>query len=164
MHSILFVCHGNICRSPMAQSFMQYLVESSFLSDKYTIDSGATSTEEIGSLPHRGTVKILAEHGIPLVEHRARQISKKESSRWDLIIGMDDENIKNICKIIGKENSFKVHKMLEWKASENSLGKGGQVPDVQDPWYTGDFNSTWDDISQGCISLFKALEEKDRLS
>ena len=77
---------------------------------------------------------------------------------------MDDENIKNICKIIGKENSFKVHKMLEWKASENSLVKGGQVPDVQDPWYTGNFNSTWDDISQGCISLFKALEEKDRLS
>lgn len=148
MIKILFICHGNICRSTMAQFVFQYLVDQRGLADCFEIDSAATSREEIGNGPHRGTVRKLNEVGIPVLPHRARQVTRNDYDHYDLLIIMDDENMWGMNRIIGKDPEEKIHMLLEYT---------GENRDVADPWYTGDFESTYRDVSRGCKALLEQI-------
>ena len=148
MIKILFVCHGNICRSTMAQYVMQYLVNQMQLSESFYIDSAATSREEIGNPPHYGTRRRLKEAGIPCGDHRARQLRREEYDQFDYIIGMDSWNIRNISRILGNgDPDGKVAKLLDFTERK------GQ--DIADPWYTGDFEATYRDVKEGCEALLQ---------
>ncbi len=149
MIKVLFVCHGNICRSTMAQSVFQYMVNKAGVSDRFEIDSAATSTEEIGNPPHHGTVAELRKHNIPLIPHRARQITKADEERFDYLIGMDTANIRNMRRIVG--DSDKIYKLMSFADLEK---------DVADPWYTGDFSETYADVKLGCEKLLEKLKEE----
>lgn len=139
MIRVLFVCHGNICRSTMAESVFTYMIKERGLENKFIIFSAGTSKEEIGNPPHYGTVKKLEELNIPVVPHRATQMTKKDLENYDYIIGMDEANIKNIEKIVGTK-SEKIKKLLSFS---------GLNDDIADPWYTGDFDKTYKDIEKG---------------
>ncbi len=130
MIKILFVCHGNICRSTMCESYFTYLVNQRGLSDLFFISSAATSREEIGNPPHYGTVNKLREEGIPLVPHRAVQMTAADYKKYDYLIGMDSANIRNMQRIAGGDQKDKIRKLLSFAG----IGR-----DVADPWYTGDF-------------------------
>ena len=152
MHRILFVCHGNICRSTMAQCVFTHLVEQAGRTDEFVIDSAATSTEEIGNPPHHGTVTKLRQQGIAVVPHRARQVRAAEYDDWDLIIGMDTANIRNLARIF-KTNAAaqadgcsKLVKLLTLTGSDAG---------VADPWYTGNFDATYTDVLAGCQALLQ---------
>ena len=148
MIKVLFICHGNICRSTMAQSVFQYMVDQSGLSDQFHIDSAATSREEIGNPPHHGTQRKLRQVGIPCIPHRARQMRREEYGQFDYIIGMDTWNIRNINRIIGNNDpDGKVAKLLDF------TDRKGQ--DIADPWYTGNFDVTYDDVKEGCEALLQ---------
>ena len=143
---ILFVCHGNICRSPMAEFVMKDLVRKHGLESRFLIASAATSTEEIGNPVHHGTRRKLKEAGIPCGDHRARQMRREEYDRFDYIIGMDSWNIRNISRIIGNNDpDHKVYKLLDF------TDRKGQ--DIADPWYTGNFDDTYRDVKEGCEAL-----------
>ena len=146
MISILFLCHGNICRSTMAESVMTYLVTEQGLSEQFHIASAATSREEIGNPPHHGTVRKLREVGIPLIPHRAVQMTKKDYETYDYLIGMDDWNIRNMQRITGGDPKHKMYKLLEFADSTR---------DIADPWYTGNFDVTYMDIMEGCEALLE---------
>ena len=148
MIKILFVCHGNICRSTMAQYVFQYRVDQSGLTDSFYIDSAATSREEIGNPPHYGTQRKLKEVGIPCGDHRARQMRREEYDQFDYIIGMDSWNIRNINRIIGNgDPEGKVNMLLDFTE------RRGQ--EIADPWYTGNFDETYRDVKEGCEALFE---------
>lgn len=147
---ILFVCHGNICRSTMAQCVMQWLVDERGLSGRFTIDSAATTNEEIGMPIYPPARDKLAEKGVPVVPHRARRIQAGENAGWDYIVCMDDENVRHLRRILGPENMGKVSKLLSFVGEEG---------DVADPWYTRDFEATWDDVLRGCTALLEQLAE-----
>ena len=151
---ILFVCHGNICRSTMAQSVMQYMVNKKGLEDCFEIDSAATSREEIGNGPHYGTVGKLRQEGIPVIPHRARQMTKADYEYYDYLIGMDTYNIRNMQRIADGDSQDKIYKML-------SFANSGR--DVADPWYTGDFESTYRDIREGLEGFFEFLERNGEI-
>ena len=140
MKKILFVCHGNICRSPMAEFVMKYLVEKEGLTDQYLIESAATSTEEIGNPVYPPARRKLAEHGIRCDGHAARQMTRSDYSRFDLLIGMDQWNLRNMERICGGDPENKIRPLLPNK-------------EVADPWYTGDFEATWQDVLKGCQTL-----------
>ena len=144
MKKILFVCHGNICRSPMAEYVMKYLVEQAQLTDQYMIASAATSTEEIGNPVYPPAHRKLAEHGISCNGHAARQMTRADYSRYDLLIGMDSANLRNMTRIAGGDPEGKIRPLLYDK-------------DVADPWYTGNFEVTWQDVLRDCQAL---LEEQ----
>ncbi len=144
MKKILFVCHGNICRSPMAEYVMKYLVEQAQLTDQFLIESAATSTEEIGNPVYPPARRKLAEHGISCNGHAARQMTRADYSRYDLLIGMDSANLRNMTRIAGGDPEGKIRPLLYDK-------------DVADPWYTGNFEATWQDVLRGCQAL---LEEQ----
>lgn len=144
MIKILFVCHGNICRSPMAEYVMKHLVKEAGLAGEFAIDSAATSTEEIGNTPHRGTRRVLAENGIACGEHRARRLKRSDAEAFDLIIGMDSANIRNMRGMLGTAAHDKIYKLMEF---------AGSTDDVADPWYTGDFETTFNDVYAGCTGL-----------
>lgn len=148
MIKILFICHGNICRSTMAQFVFQHMVNEAGLSDWFEIDSAATSREEIGNSPHRGTVRKMQEVGIPVLPHRARQVTRKDYDYYDLLIIMDDENLWGIRRIIHDDPDHKIRMLLEYT---------GENRNVADPWYTGDFDTTYDDVSRGCSALLQTL-------
>lgn len=148
MTKILFICHGNICRSTMAQFVFQHYVEEAGLSDRFEIDSAATSREEIGNGPHRGTVRKMNEVGIPVLPHRARQVTKEDYFYYDLLIIMDQENLWGIRRIIKDDPEEKIHLLLEYCGEERN---------VADPWYTGDFDATYRDVSRGCTALLETL-------
>lgn len=148
MHRILFICHGNICRSTMVESVMTELVRRAGREHDFVIDSAATSREELGNPPHRGTVGKLQAEDVPVVPHRARQIARDEYSQWDHIIYMDDENRRNLMRILGDDPEHKVSRLLDWT---NRPG------DVADPWYTGNFDATWRDVLEGCQALLEKL-------
>lgn len=143
---ILFVCHGNICRSPMAEFVMKDLVSRNGLSHRFVIGSAATSNEEIGNDVHPGTKDVLSRVGIPFEPRCARRLRKSDADEWDLIIGMDDANIRNIGRMLGPSVADRTYKMLEFV---------GRVDDVADPWYTGDFELTYNDIVDGCVGLLE---------
>lgn len=145
---ILFVCHGNICRSTMAESVLSHMVSRRGLSNDFHIASAATSREEIGNPPHHGTVRKLREVGVPVVPHRAVQMTKKDYESYDYLIGMDDWNIRNMQRITGGDPQNKIYKLLEFANSTR---------DIADPWYTGNFDVTYDDIMEGCEALLKKL-------
>lgn len=148
MIRVLFVCHGNICRSPMAEFVMKDLVSRRGLADHFVIASAATSTEEIGNPVHRGTVKKLAEYGISTKGKYAVQMKKSDYDRYDLLIGMDHWNIRNIMRILKKDPEGKVHLLLEF---------AGQADEIADPWYTGNFDVTYEDGRRGCEALLEAV-------
>ena len=149
MKKILFVCHGNICRSPMAEFVMKDLVQKAGLADHFYIESAATSTEEIGNEVYPPAKRKLAEHGISCKGKKARQMTRSDYQRFDLLIGMDDWNIRNMTRIAGGDPEGKIHKLLDYTARKG---------DVADPWYTGDFDATWRDVTEGCGELLKSLE------
>lgn len=150
MIKILFICHGNICRSPMAEFVMKDIVSRAGCADRFTIASAATSTEEIGNPVHRGTREKLRQQGISVEGKTAVQMQPGDYGRYDYLIGMDDWNIRNILRITGGDPDGKVHKLLAF------AGRGG---DIADPWYTGNFDETYDDVKAGCEGLMKILTE-----
>ena len=149
MKKILFVGHGNICRSPMAEFVMKDLVAENGLEDDFYIESAATSTEELGNEVYPPAKRKLAEHGISCKGKTARQMKQTDYDRFDLLIGMDEWNIKNMLRICGGDPEGKIHKLLDY-----TKRKG----DVADPWYTGDFNATWRDVTEGCQCLLDDIK------
>ena len=154
MIKILFICHGNICRSTMAESVFTHMVNTRGLSHLFEIASAATSREEIGNPPHHGTVTKLRQVGIPLIPHRATQMTKQDYEQYDYLIGMDSANIRNMTRIAEGDPEGKIHKLLTF---------AGSGRDVADPWYTGDFDATYRDVLAGCEGLLQYLKEKDVL-
>ena len=148
MTKILFICHGNICRSPMAEYVMKDLAEKAGASGKFRIASAATSREELGNGVYPPARRKLAEHGISCAGHAARQITAKDYGNYDHIIGMDEANIRNMLRVFGGDSEGKVSLLLD------HTGRGGSVAD---PWYTGDFEATWRDVSDGCRALLEEL-------
>ena len=148
MKKILFVCHGNICRSPMAEFVMKDLVKKAGLEQKFHIASAATSTEELGNPVYPPARRELAAHGIGCAGHAARQLTPADYAAYDLLIGMDRANLRNMRRICGGDPEGKIHLILEY------AGRSGQ--EVADPWYTGDFETTWRDVLAGCRGLLDA--------
>ena len=148
MIKIMFVCLGNICRSPMAEFVLKELVRRKNLEEKFVIESSATSLEEIGNDVHYGTVRKLNSVGIPVEHRKARKLTKEDYDKFDYIIGMEESNIKNIIKIIGEDKKGKVVKLLDY--AENPR-------DIADPWYTGNFDKTYNDILEGCQALLNKI-------
>ena len=153
---ILFICHGNICRSTMAQFVMQDLVNKAGLADDFFIDSAATSREEIGMPPGLRTVQKLKKEGIPSLKHRAKQVKIDDYNDFDYLICMDDKNIRNLTRILGEDTDGKFHKLLEYTDGNFGL-PASQTPDIADPWYTGNFDITFDQVMMGCKGLLKTL-------
>ncbi|MDE7323655.1 MAG: low molecular weight phosphotyrosine protein phosphatase [Lachnospiraceae bacterium] len=153
MIKILFVCHGNICRSTMAESVMTYLVKQKQMEHLFYINSAATSREEIGNSPHYGTVGKLHEMKIPVIPHRAVQMTAQDYNVYDYLIGMDTANIRNMTRIAGSDNKGKIYKLLTFVNSGR---------DVADPWYTGDFDATYADVIDGCTGLLDYILKNDR--
>ena len=148
MTKILFVCHGNICRSTMAEFVMKDTVAKAGVANKFHIESAATSREEIGNPVHPGTRRKLAEHGIDCSGKTARQMTKADYDKFDLIIGMDNANLRNMHRICGGDPESKIKLLLDY------TDRSGEVAD---PWYTGNFEATWRDINDGCNGLLKKL-------
>lgn len=148
MKRILFVCHGNICRSPMAEFVMKDLVAENGLEEQFYIESAATSTEELGNEVYPPAKRKLAEHGISCKGKTARQMKQADYDRFDLLIGMDEWNIRNMTRICGGDPENKIHKLLDYTKRRG---------DVADPWYTGDFDATWRDVTEGCQCLLQSL-------
>lgn len=153
MIKILFVCHGNICRSPMAEFILKDLAEKQGITDKLYIASAATSTEEIGNPVHYGTQSKLQSVGISAEGKRAVQLKKSDYDKYDYFIGMDSWNIRNMKKILG--TSDKIYKLLDFSDRKGS--------DIADPWYTGNFDETYSDILEGCTGLMEYLKNQKKL-
>ena len=148
---VLFVCHGNICRSPMAEFVMKDLVNQKGISDKFEIASAATSTEEIGNPVYPPAKRKLAEHGLTCDGKTARQMTKADYSYYDYIIAMDRYNLKNMTRFTGGDPDKKVSLLMEFTSRPG---------DVADPWYTGDFDATWNDVYEGCSGVLRYIEDK----
>ena len=148
MIKVLFICHGNICRSTMAESVLTHMVKQRQIDHLFEINSAATSREEIGNPPHHGTVNKLRQVGIPLIPHRAVQMTKADYEKYDYLIGMDDWNIRNMLRIAGGDPDHKIRKLLSF---------AGSARDIADPWYTGNFDETYDDIIEGCEAFLRSL-------
>ena len=148
MIKILFICHGNICRSTMAEYVMKDLVAKRGLTEEFFIDSAATSREEIGNPVHRGTRQALASHGIPCGNHRAVQMTAADYDKFDYLVVMDDNNIRNALRIISKDPENKLRRLLDFTNRPGSIA---------DPWYSGDFEATFDDVLAGCQGLLQHL-------
>ncbi|RWR13600.1 low molecular weight protein-tyrosine-phosphatase [Siminovitchia fortis] len=151
MVKVLFVCLGNICRSPMAEAIMRDLVEKEGLSEKISVDSAGTGSWHIGEPPHKGTVKKLAEYNVSTEGLVARQFSKKDFEEYDYIVGMDESNIRNISRITGQPDDPKVVRLLDLTDAKK---------DVPDPYYTGDFQETYDLVSEGCRVLLEKIKKE----
>ena len=151
MTKVLFICHGNICRSTMAQSMFQDMVNRRGLKGEFYIDSAATSTEEIGNGPHYGTVTKLRQVGIPVVAHRARQMTRDDYDKFDYLIGMDTYNIRNMERIAGGDPDGKIFLLLKFAGIDRSIA---------DPWYTDNFDETYDDLLVGLGAFLKHVELK----
>ena len=147
MIRILFVCHGNICRSPMGEFILKDLAAKAGLADRFQIESAATSTEEIGNPVYPPARRKLAQHGIDCAGKTARQLTAADYGRFDLLLGMDRANIRNMTRICGGDPQGKIRLLMEY------AGQPGR--EVADPWYTGDFDATWDDVLAGCQGLLK---------
>lgn len=152
MVKILFVCHGNICRSPMAEYLFRDKIEKLGYGSQFHIASAATSTEEIGNAPHYGTQKILSALGIGCYGKRAVQIRKEDYEKYDFILGMDDNNIRNMQRIFGRDSKHKIYKYLDFSSRPRNIA---------DPWYTGNFDRTYEDIREAEDAFFKYLIEND---
>lgn len=153
MHKILFICHGNICRSPMAEYIMKHLCSCNGRSD-IEVSSVAVYTEEIGNDMYPPAKRVLTAHGIPFTKRVARQITKADYDYYDYLVCMDESNLRWLRYIIGDDTAGKVSLLMSW---------AGQKRNVADPWYTGDFQTAYDDIYQGCCAMLSQLsEQKDK--
>ena len=154
MIKILFVCHGNICRSPMAEFIFKDMVSKAGLQDEFYVESAATSSEEIwrgvGNPIYPPARRELEEHGVPYEDHRAVQITKADYDRFDLLIGMDLNNLSGMRWITGGDPQGKMHLLLDYTDRRG---------DVADPWYSGNFRKAWNDIYEGCEALLYHLSE-----
>ena len=148
MIKVLFICHGNICRSPMAEFVMKDLIRKAELAEEFSIASAATSTEEIGAPVYPPARRKLAEHGIGCAGKTARQLRREDYDRFDLLIGMDGANLRNMRRICGGDPEGKLSLLLD---------RAGRSGDVADPWYTGDFQATWDDVNAGCSAMLSKI-------
>ena len=148
MIKIMFVCHGNICRSPMAEFVFLDIAKKRGLSSKITAESSATSTEEIGNDVHYGTKRILDKYGIAYHRREATQLARSDYGKYDLFVGMDSANIRNMKAMLGGDPEGKVHKLMDYTA------RGG---DVADPWYTDRFDIAYRDIYEGCAALLEKI-------
>ncbi len=148
MKKIMFVCHGNICRSPMAEFVFLDMIKKRGLTLQITAESRATSTEEIGNDIHRGTKAILTKYSIPFACREARQLTRADYAKYDLFVGMDSANIRNMLRIFGSDPEGKVVKLLDLADRHG---------DVADPWYTGNFEATYRDVIEGCNALMDLL-------
>lgn len=149
MTRILFVCHGNICRSPMAEFVMKDLVRKAGLEGQFHIESAATSTEEIGNPVYLPARRKLAEHGIDCAGKTSRQLMNSDYDQYDLLIGMDRANLRNMHRICGGDFAGKLHLLMDYTDHPG---------DVADPWYTNDFETTWQDVLAGCQGLLNYLQ------
>ena len=147
---ILFLCHGNICRSPMAEFVMKELVRRAGRGD-IVVESAALHTDEIGNDIHYGTRRKLLAEGIPFAPRRAWLINAAKAREYDLLIGMDDYNMADLRRLVFPEDAGKIRKLLSFAGSER---------DIADPWYTGNFDETYTDILEGCTALLKSLESR----
>lgn len=150
MTNVLFICHGNICRSPMAEFVMKDLVKKAGLEKEFQIDSAATSREEIGNPVYPPARRKLAEHGISCEGHAARQLTRQDYEKYDYLVGMDAANLRNMLRICGGDDEGKISLLMD---HTNHPG------DVADPWYTGDFDTTWRNVLEGCQGLLKIMTE-----
>ena len=149
MIKILFVCHGNICRSPMAEFIMKDLVKKANRDKEFLIESAATSREELGNPVYPPVRKLLNEHGVDCSQKHAREISKQDYEQYDYLIGMDEYNLHNMQRICGEDVSHKMHLLLDYTDHKG---------DVADPWYSGDFDKTWKEVSEGCKGLLATIK------
>ena len=151
MHKVLFVCLGNICRSPMAEFVMKDLVKKAGVAQLFEIASAATSREELGNPVYPPARQELAKHGIGCSGKTARQITKEDYEYYDYIVAMDYSNVRNLERMLGPDTEHKISMLLDYT---NHPGQ------VADPWYTGDFGATWNDVLDGCQGLLKLILEK----
>ena len=152
MIKVLFICHGNICRSPMAEFVLKDMVAKLGLSDQFIIASAATSTEEIGNPVHRGTKYKLLEHGISCAGKTAVQMKKEDYEKYDYLIAMDTNNLRNMERMLGHRGD-KISLLLEF---------AGESASIADPWYTGDFEATYQDVVRGCEAFLRYLHENGK--
>lgn len=152
MIKVLFICHGNICRSPMAEFLLKYLTEKRNIANQFEIASAATSREEIGNPVHYGTRRILDSLGIDYSKKRARQMTIQDYRQYDYLIGMDSANIRNMQRITAGDAEHKITRLLDYTDHPR---------DIADPWYTGNFTQTYDDITEGCEAFLKYLSDKN---
>lgn len=151
MKKILFVCLGNICRSPMAEYIFKDIVAKNRQEEKFYISSAATSLEEIGNDMHYGTKEKLIEHNVPFQKHIAKKLTKEDYNKYDYIIGMENSNIVRIKAIVGKDKENKIYKLLDFTNDKK---------DIADPWYTGNFAKTYEEVLKGCQALYNYLTKE----
>ena len=151
MVRVLFICHGNICRSVSAQYIFEQLIREKGVEEEFFVDSAATSTEEIGNPIYPPMRSALESHGVPIGSHRARQVKRHEYEEYDYIIAMDEENVRDMLRLFGGDPDKKIHALL---------GFAGENREVADPWYTGNFDETYEDVLKGCKGLLQFLEKK----
>lgn len=154
MIKILFICHGNICRSPMAEFVLKDITQKENLSNKFYIASAATSTEEIGNPVHHGTRNKLREVGISTAGKYAVQMKKSDYAKYDYLIGMDEWNIRNMNRITGHDPDHKICRLLDFSAHPR---------DIADPWYTGNFEVTYSDVVEGCQAFLETLRRQKKI-
>jgi len=153
MTNILFVCLGNICRSPMAEFVFRDLVQKRGLGERFSVASAATSTEELGNPVHPGTRRRLEREGISTYGKKAVQLCRRDYQKYDYLIGMEQRNLRGMLRILGEDPEGKVRRLLDFTDSPR---------DIADPWYTGDFDRTYDDVWEGCLGLLEYLEAESR--
>lgn len=151
MTKILFICHGNICRSPMAEFMMKDMVKKEGQEDRFLIESAAVSREEIGNPVYPPAREMLARHGISCAGKRARQMTVQDYEEYDLLIAMDRSNLTRMERICGGDTQGKIYLMMDFTSRPG---------EVADPWYTGDFTATWRDLEEGCRGLLDYLEKR----
>lgn len=151
MIKILFICHGNICRSPMAECVLKHMVKNQGRAGDFFVDSAATSREEIGNPIYPPAVRKLKAEGVPLTGHRAVQMTREDYDKYDLLLAADSANVRNMTRIAGGDPEGKIRRLLDYTRRPR---------DIADPWYTGNFDITYDDIVEGCEALLKQLDQE----